>query len=115
MYLYSMLKNVILVHEHFWWSMVLSNIICTLFTSIMLFTKRCQDYYYPISYIISMAIYNAKRFALALFINSATFWLLPNNTMMLTPMVVYGIIYMVQFACKSHVTRCNCLSITRNN
>jgi hypothetical protein len=28
--------------------------ICSLFTYLMLFTKRCQDYYYPISYLISM-------------------------------------------------------------
>ncbi len=52
---------------------------CSLSTFLMLFTKRCQDYHYPISYIISMAIYNAKRFVLALFINWVTFKLLQNK------------------------------------
>jgi hypothetical protein len=55
------------------------SIIHNLSTYLMLFIKRCQDYYYPISYLISMAIYNAKRSILALFINWATFRLLQNR------------------------------------
>ncbi len=52
---------------------------CSLSTFLMLFTKRCQYYYYPISYLISMAIYNAKRSVLVLFINWATFRFLQNR------------------------------------
>jgi hypothetical protein len=51
----------------------------------MLFTKKCQNYYYLISYLISMARYNVKRSTLALYINWAT-----KHRMMLTPLVVYG-------------------------
>jgi len=50
----------------------------------MLFTKRCEDYYYPISYLISMIRYNVKISTLALYINWAT-----KHKMMLTPLVVY--------------------------
>ncbi len=52
---------------------------CSLSTFLMSFTKRCQYYYYPISYLISMVIYNAKRSILSLFINWATFKLLQNR------------------------------------
>ncbi len=64
-------------------------IICSLSTSLMLFTKRCQDYYYPISCLISMVKYNVKRSILAIFLIGLHL-IATKHRMILTPLVIYG-------------------------